>query len=234
MASKKKRKPPKPRTQKAAQERRKRKARTGKGQGSGPITTEQYRAMWREYQTGVSAAEVARRCGLAHGTVLKYIKVGDPKRDMEALSKRRKRVKVKAREIADHEAVTFRGKVYAQIQDIVARSVDAAEVSMADLEDYRDTWTTVDPKTGKRTFKRGKAGAGRRKRIEGWESTEWARHIKAAKASAELVKTWQEVFGDMIGWGDTEEANEFAGWTVDELERFAATGEIPDRFGGGD
>lgn len=230
---KKKSKASKTRTRKAKQARRAKRQRTGAGQGNGPITKDQYNAIWREYQRGVSAAEVARRCGLSHATVLKYIKHGDPKRDMEPLKDRRKRVQHKAREIADHEAVTFRGRVYAQVQNVVGQSVEAAQVSMADLEDYRDRFTVLG-EDGRRRFNRGTPKKGRRKAKPGWDPKQWAVHLKNAKDAAILVQTWQAVFGDMIGWGDATEANEFDGWTVEELEAFAATGEVPERHGGGE
>jgi len=187
--------------------------------------------MWREYQRTQVASVVARRCGLSHGTVLKYVKHGDPSRDMEPLKQRLAKVRHKAREIADHEAVSFRSKVYTQVQNIVARAVEAAEVSMDDLEDYRDRYSTVDA-DGKRSFNRGVPARGRRKAQPGWVTEEWAKRIKTVKQSAELVATWQGVFGDMIGWGDADEATEFDGWTVEELEAFAATGDVPERFGG--
>ena len=62
-----------------------------------PITRDMYDKMWSLYKEGITAYLIAQQLHISYKTVLRYINVGNPKRDMEPLSERLEAANKKAR-----------------------------------------------------------------------------------------------------------------------------------------
>ena len=210
--------------------RRKSRRRTsgGRKKSGKPLSREQYNSIFRQYQKGDSASAIAKELGICHPTVTKYINQGDPTRGWEPLKDRLARLRAKAYENADEDAVKSRSRIYAQAQNIMVSVVETADVFSQRIIAYRNAHTSIES-DGTISFSEAR-GRGRTRK-QGWDDKSAGAMVMNLERACRNAQNWLAVLNGMVGWGeDNSWERQFDGWSVEELEDYARDGVLPERL----
>lgn len=198
------------------------------------IGRDEYQAMWKLFAKGDSMLQISKALGLSYGVVRKYVEKGDQKRQLEPLRQRLARVRQQSMELADRATLQTRVKVYKQAQQQLGNAVAISMLATNRLDDYRRAHTHLGAR-GETIFE--PVGYRDRKDADGkvvgaadpgWKDSVFQALLNAQRTAAQNVDAWQQIVQQLTAWGAPEDDQEFRGWSTDELERFAETGELPD------
>lgn len=209
--------------------RRPKKRVRGKWRTGQALPKEKYEEVWGLFSKGKSRAAISRATGVSEPTVARCIDQGYPKRGLEPLKERLHRVRRQAMDIADRQATHTRAKIYRQAQIQLANAMSISILMTSALDNYRGKVTERSP-DGSVEFERKAKDPKGHPMVMAWDPTLVAKHLKNFSRATGAVAQWREILEGMAPWGVGDDDKEFAGWTTEELEYFAETGELPDRL----
>lgn len=181
------------------------------------IDRDTYEAIYKLYAKGETKSGIAKALNLTHPTVRKAIERGYPARGLEPLAERLGRVRRQAMDFADRWAVQARVRIYRQAQTQLGNAMAISIMATNNVDDYKRKHTTTEA-TGRLEF------------LDTWDAHAFATLLGNNEKAARCVDAWRTMLDGMAGWDGGQDDQEFKGWSTEELEAFAETGELPERL----